>query len=56
MFKHLSAKYYQKILERALKKPMKGTEIFLKKRKTKSENMIANNIKIFLRTKNKGKK
>ena len=42
--------------ERLQKKLVKGIKIFLKKRKTKSENMITNNITIFLRTKNKGKK
>ena len=31
---------------------MKSITIFLKKRKTKSENMVASDIKIFLKTKN----
>ena len=34
---------------------MKGIKIFLKKRKTKSDNMVANNIKTFLKMKKKGK-
>ena len=33
---------------------LNGTEISLKKRKTKNVNMVANDIKIFLKMKNKG--
>ena len=33
---------------------MKGIKIFLKKRKTKSNNMVANDIKISRKMKNKG--
>ena len=34
---------------------MKGIKVFLKNRKTKSKNIVASNIKIFLKMKNKGK-
>ena len=37
------------------KRLMKGIKIFLKNRKTKSKNIVASNIKIFLKMKNKGK-
>ena len=33
---------------------VKGVETFLKKKKTKSENMVANYIKTFLKMKNEG--
>ena len=43
MSKNLSARYYQKKEERSQKMLVKGVKIFLKKRKTKNENMIAHN-------------
>ena len=40
-----SVKYYKKNIERLQKHLVKGIKIFLKK-KTKSENMVANDIKL----------
>ena len=40
--------------ERPQIKLVKGIKIFLKKRKIKSNNMVANDIKIFLSMKSKG--
>ena len=51
MSKELSAKYYQN-KERIKKKLVKGIKIFPKKRKTKSINMVANEIKISQNMKN----
>ena len=49
----MSAGYYQ-INKKGFKNGLvKGIKIFLKKRKTKSENMVANVIKIPLKIKNK---
>ena len=50
MSKNASAKYYQESKERLQKKLMK---VFLKKRKTKSNNIVENNIKISQKMKNK---
>ena len=42
MSKNLSAKYYQENKERLQKMIMKDIKIFLKKKKKKSDNMVAN--------------
>ena len=47
MDENSSARYYLKSRERLQKKFMKGIEVFLKKKKKVSINMVANNIKIF---------
>ena len=52
MPKDSSVKHYVK-KERLQKKAKKGTKIFLKRKKTKNENMVANDIKIFLNMKKK---
>ena len=44
MSKDSSAKYYQKNKKRLVK----GIKIFLKERKTKSNNMIENNVKMLV--------
>ena len=41
--------------ERLQKRLVKGIKVFLKKKRTKSENKIANNLTIFLSMKNKNK-
>ena len=51
----MSTEYYKKKTKKGFKKrPMKGIKIFQKKIKTKSENMIVNDIEIFLKMKHKG--
>lgn len=46
MSKNSSANFYQKNKEKVRKKKLgKGIKIFLKKRKTKSDNMVANDTK-----------
>ena len=45
--------YYQKNKESFQKRLLKGTKIFVKKKKTKSANMLASNIEIFLKKKQK---
>ena len=45
MSNNLSAKYYQSNKERIQKNLLKGIKTFLKKRKTKSKNMVAKEIK-----------
>ena len=49
----LSTKYYQEGKERLQKKLVKDIEIFLKKKKKKSNNMVMNVTKIFQKIKNK---
>ena len=51
------AKYYkkkQRKTERLQKKVLKGIKIFLKKKETKSNKMIMNDVKIFLSMKSIG--
>ena len=52
MSRDSSTKHYQKNKERLQKKLMKSIKIFLKEERTKSKNMVANDIKIFLNMKN----
>ena len=55
MSKDLSARYYQKKKKKGFnKKAVKSIKNFPKKGKTKSKNMVAKNIKTFLKMKNKG--
>ena len=54
MYKNLSFKYYKNTKERLQKRSLENIEVFPKKKKTKSDNMGGNNIKIFLKIKNKG--
>ena len=63
MSEDLSAKYYQKkkththTTKKGFKKGLKigkGVKIFQKKKKTKSQTVVANNSKIFCNMKNKG--
>ena len=49
MSKDSSVKDYHKNKERLQKKLVRGIKIFLKKRKMKNHNMVANNIKTFLK-------
>ena len=49
MFKDLSAKYYQNNKDRFVK----DIKVFLKKKKKKSDNMVVNDRKIYLKMKNK---
>ena len=51
MSKMLSTKYYQEGKERLQKKLVKDIEIFLKKKKKKSNNMVLNVTKIFQKMK-----
>ena len=44
-------KYYEKHKEKLQKKHVKDIKIFLKKKKTKSANMLASNIEISLKKK-----
>ena len=53
MVKNSPTKNYQKAKKGFEKKFMKGIKIFLKKRKTKSNNMVGNNIKISQKMKNR---
>ena len=53
MSKNSSVTYYQKNKDRLHKKLVKGIKIFLRKRKTKSGNMVASQMKIFQKMKNK---
>ena len=46
IFRDLSARYYEKCKEKIQNSLAKGTKIFLKERKAKSKNMIANDTKI----------
>ena len=41
--------YYQKTKKSSKKKQVKGTKIFLKKKKTKIANILVSNIEIFLK-------
>ena len=52
MSKNLSAKYYQDNKERLQKKLVKDIEIFLRKEKKKSDNMVVNITKISQKMKN----
>ena len=52
--KDSSVRHYQKEQRKALKKLVLSVKIFLKKRKTKSDNMVANDIQIFVEMKNIG--
>ena len=45
--------YYQKTKESFRKKHVKGTKIFLKKKKTKNTNMLEKDIKVLLKKKKK---
>ena len=45
--------YYQKNKKILKKKHVKGTKIFLKKKKTKSANILVSDIEIFLKKKEK---
>ena len=49
-----SARYYQENRKSFQKKLVNGIKIFLKKIKTKSDNLVASDIKIFLSMKNRG--
>ena len=49
-----SDKYYQNNKEILQKNLMKYIEVFLKKKKKKSYNMVVNNSKVYQKTKNKG--
>ena len=49
MSKDLSGRYYQK---KKKKSPMKDIKILLQKKKTKSENMVANDVRISQKLKN----
>ena len=51
MFKYSSAKYYKKAKKGFKKNLVEGTMIFLKNRKTKHNNVVANKIKIFQKMK-----
>ena len=54
MARQASAKYYQKKQRKDSKKSLvKGIKIFLKKEKTKRENMVVGTIKISQKMKNK---
>ena len=53
MSKNLSAKYYQENKERLQKKLMKGIKTFLKKKKSKSSNIVMNDRKIYQKMKKK---
>ena len=53
MSKDTSAKYYQNNREILQEKLVKVIKIFLKKKNKKSNNMIVNNTKIYLKMKNK---
>ena len=53
MSKTLSAKYYQKIKKDYKKKLMRNINIFLKKKKEKSHNMVVNVTKISQKMQNK---
>ena len=44
----------KKTKKRLKKSPVKGIKIFLKKKQTKSENMVVNDVRIFLKMRNKG--
>ena len=48
-------KHYQKTKKSFKKKPVKGTKIFLKKKKKKSVSIIMIKLRIFLKKKNKKK-
>ena len=52
--KNSSAKYYQKTKIRLRKMIVKGIKIFLRKRITKIDDMVVNNIKISQKMKSKG--
>ena len=58
MSKDLSGRYYQKKqkkkkqIKNSKKSPMKDIKILLQKKKTKSENMIANGVRISQKLKN----
>ena len=48
-----SARYYTKAMKKFKENFKKDIEIFLKKKKSKSENMVVNNIRISQKMKNK---
>ena len=57
MSKDLSGRYYQKKqkkkqIKNSKKSPMKDIKILLQKKKTKSENMVANGVRISQKLKN----
>ena len=54
MFKNSSVKYYESKKEILQKSLVKSMEVFLKKKKAKSGNVSASNIKISLNMKYKG--
>ena len=54
MSKDLSVKHYQYNKERLQKRLIKDIKILPKKKKRLSDNMVANNIKISMKMKNKG--
>ena len=54
MSKNSSGKYNQQKQREAPKKFVTGIKIFLKKSKTKRDNMVESDIKFFLNMKNKG--
>ena len=53
MSKNSSTKYYQVNKERLQKNLVKDIKIFLKKKKTKSNNLVVNMTKIFQKMKSK---
>ena len=53
MFKDLCLRHYKKNNENILKSHVKGIKILLKKKKTESENMVANDIKSLINGKTK---
>ena len=53
MLKDLCLRHYQKNNENILKSHVKGIKILLKKKKTESENMVANDIKSLINGKTK---
>ena len=54
MSKDSCARYYQKKKRKNSESLVKGIAILLKKKKTESENIVANDIKIYQKLKNKG--
>ena len=53
MPKHLPVKYYQDNIERLLKKLVEDIKVFLKNKKKKSDNMVAEDTKISQKMKTK---
>ena len=52
-YKHFDKNIINKINESFQKKLVKGTKIFVKKKKTKGANMLVSNIEIFLKKEKK---